>query len=71
MLLLRKIVFYILSAIYIVLCPLIILYAFGYIFTPDTERNITKTGVVYVATSPPGATVYVNKEIFPNKTSVA
>ncbi len=56
---LRKIFFYLLIAVYLFFCPLIILYALGYIYQPGTEQGIFKSGLIYLSTAPPGASVYV------------
>ncbi|MBL7073432.1 MAG: PEGA domain-containing protein [Candidatus Omnitrophica bacterium] len=58
---LRKILFYIFTAIYIVFCPLVILYAMGYIYRPGMEKGVVKTGLIAVASSPSHAEVYMNK----------
>jgi len=71
MLLLRKIVFYLFLFIYLIFCPLVILYALGYIFKPDTEKHIVETGVIYLATKPSGASVYMNKKSTENVTPTA
>lgn len=67
MLLLRKILFYLFFAIYLFLCPLIILYALGINFNPKTQ-TMKKTGVISISTIPAGATVYVDNELLPEKT---
>ena len=68
MVLLRKIVFYIFVLTYIILCPLIILYALGYIYKPDVEKHIMVTGDIHLSTLPTGASIYINDKIFDNKT---
>lgn len=60
MLILRKILFYIFAGIYIVLCPLLILYALGYIYEPGSKNGLVKTGLIYIATIPPNATISLN-----------
>jgi hypothetical protein len=65
---LRKLVFYVFTAIYIVFCPLIILYAFGYIYRPDEPNGVTQTGLIYLATAPTNAAVYINGSLYPQKT---
>ncbi len=60
---LRKIFFYIFAAIYVVTCPLLIMYAFGYILAPGTKDGYEKTGLIYLSTAPPGASVYVNGKL--------
>ncbi len=67
-LLLRKLVFYLFVAIYLVLCPLTILYALGYLFKPGSEHGIVKTGLLYLSTAPPGASVYIDKMRYTEKT---
>ena len=65
---LRKILFYIFAAAYIIICPLLILYAFGYIYEPGTEKGYAKTGLIYVSTAPAGADVYLNESLYTAKT---
>ncbi len=64
----RKILFYIFVGIYFVFCPLTILYALGYIFQPGSEQGLVKTGIIYISTAPPGATVYLGNRRFTRKT---
>lgn len=59
MLLLRKIFFYIFSLIYLIICPLIVARMLGFVFNPLTHR-LEKTGLIYVSTNPPDATVYID-----------
>lgn len=66
--LLRKILFYVFAALYLALCPLIIMYALGYIYLPGEERGIIKTGLIYLSTAPEGATVYLNGSRFTGRT---
>ncbi len=68
MLILRRIVFYVFVLCYIVFCPLVVLYAFGYIFKPQSEDIVVKTGILYFSTAPAGAVIYVNGEVTKNKT---
>ena len=67
MLLLRKIFFYIFALIYLVLCPLIVARMLGFVFNPSTHR-LVKTGLVYVSTNPPEATVYIDGRLAHQKT---
>ncbi len=67
MLVLRRILFYFFFLTYLVLCPLLILYAFGVIFKPENQ-SLQKTGIIYLATTPPGATVYINHQPFAEPT---
>jgi len=67
MLLLRKIVFYIFSLIYLILCPLIVARMLGFVINPQTF-HIIKTGLVYVSTNPPDASVYIDGRLARQKT---
>lgn len=60
MLWLRRVVFYAFLLVYLIACPLTILYAFGYVFRPGTEQGLLKTGVLSLSTAPPGAAIYLN-----------
>ena len=64
----RKIVFYIFFAIYLVLCPLVIFYAFGYIFTPKVEEGFVKTGLIRFETLPSNASISIADKRFIQKT---
>ncbi|MDD5633797.1 MAG: PEGA domain-containing protein [Candidatus Omnitrophica bacterium] len=68
MLFLRKIFFYIFLIIYLIVCPLIILYAFGFIFKPGGTTKVTQTGLIYLATAPTGADVYLDRKQYDRKT---
>lgn len=71
MLSLRKILFYCFIAVYLFFCPVLILYALGYIFSPVEGQGIVKSGLVYLSTTPPGATVYLGNRKYTNKTPAA
>lgn len=64
----RRVVFYFLFLLYLVLCPLIIFYALGYIFTPKLEEGFAKTGLVRIETLPSGASVLIANKRFSEKT---
>ncbi len=64
---LRKAVFYIFLIIYLIACPLILLYAVGYIYKPGTKEGFVKTGLISVATVPSGAKIYLNKSRYTQK----
>lgn len=64
---LRKIFFYLFLAIYIWVCPLVILYALGMRVNTST-KSIQKTGIISVSTIPPDADVVLNQRHFPKKT---
>lgn len=65
---LRKIFFYIFALVYCLLCPLLVIYALGYILRPGGEEGIIKTGLISLSTTPPGATVYMGKKRYTEKT---
>ncbi len=67
MLWLRKIVFYIFAFVYLILCPLIVARMLGFVISPLTH-HLVKTGLVYVSTNPPDATVYIDGRLAPQKT---
>ena len=66
----RRIVFYILVGVYLGACPLSISYALGYLVRPGSEHGIIKTGLVHVATAPPGASVYFGKSRYTDRTPI-
>ena len=54
---------------YIVICPLVIMYALGIVITPGAgSPNVVKTGIISLSSIPAGATVYINGTIYPQKT---
>jgi hypothetical protein len=67
MLWLRKIVFYIFVLIYLIVCPLIVARMLGFVINPLTHR-LVKTGLIYVSTIPPDATVYIDGRLDHQKT---
>jgi len=70
MLWLRKIVFYVFALIYLILCPLIVARMLGFVINPMTHR-LVKTGLVYISTNPPDATVYIDGCVAHQKTPIA
>ena len=56
---LRKIIFYIFSLTYLIICPLIVARMLGFVINPQTHR-LVKTGLVYVSNNPPDANVYID-----------
>ncbi|MBI3999941.1 MAG: PEGA domain-containing protein [Candidatus Omnitrophica bacterium] len=68
MLFLRRIFFYLFVAVYLIFCPLIILYALGYIYKPGAEQGIVKSGLIYLSTAPPGASVYFGNRRYTKRT---
>lgn len=70
MLWLRKIVFYVFALLYLILCPLIVSRMLGFVFDPAQQR-FEKTGLVYISTNPPDATVYIDGKLAHQKTPTA
>ncbi len=68
MILFRKILFYLFVAIYLVLCPIVIFYAFGYIFTPKVEEKFVKTGLIHLETLPANASISIAQKRLLEKT---
>ena len=68
MILFRKILFYLFFALYLVLCPIIILYALGYIFTPKVEEGFAKTGLIHIETLPGNASIAIANRRYAEKT---
>jgi len=69
MLLCRKIFFYIFCLIYLILTPLIIARMLGFAANPLTHRFV-KTGLVFVSTNPPDATVFMDGRMIHGGTPV-
>ncbi len=67
MLLARRILFYLFVLIYLVVCPLLILYSFGYIFNP-AKNKISQTGLLRVATAPSQAEIFLGRRRYRYKT---
>ncbi|GEM_PF-1802063 len=58
---LRKILFFIFTVLYIVLCPALILSSLGIVIKPGHgTKNVVKTGIIYVSSIPSGALVVLN-----------
>ncbi|MEI7751682.1 MAG: PEGA domain-containing protein [Candidatus Omnitrophota bacterium] len=68
MVIFRKILFYLFFALYLVLCPIIILYAFGYIFTPKVEEGFAKTGLIHIETLPANAPIWIANRHYGERT---
>ncbi|MFH1799324.1 MAG: PEGA domain-containing protein [Candidatus Omnitrophota bacterium] len=68
MIIFRKILFYLFFALYLVLCPMIILYALGYIFTPKVEEGFAKTGLIHIETLPPNAFLSIGNKRYIERT---
>jgi len=68
MALFRKVVFGLFVVLYLALCPVMILYSLGYAWAPGAQRHLVKTGLLSIASAPPGASVYVGKRHYTKKT---
>jgi len=64
----RKIIFYLFFAVYLILCPLVIFYAFGYILTPKVEEGFARTGLIHFETLPSDASILIADKRFTEKT---
>ncbi len=64
----RRICFYIFFSAYLVLCPLIVFYAFGYIFTPKVEEGFVKTGLIHIESLPEEASLSIANRRYAEKT---
>ncbi len=70
MILLRKVFFYLFAVVYLILCPIVILYALGYIWAPRSDQQIVKTGLIYLKTLPRDATTHIRNRVVAQKTPV-
>ena len=68
MAILRKVLFWVCVGAYLIVCPLTILYALGYVITPGAARGLVKTGLIHLATTPPGAAIYVEQRRYTGTT---
>ncbi|MCF7908627.1 MAG: PEGA domain-containing protein [Candidatus Omnitrophica bacterium] len=69
MLYLRKTLLFSFIAAYLILCPLLLLYSFGRIMRPGGEGDLA--GLIFLSSSPPGATIHVEGRRFTEKTPAA
>jgi hypothetical protein len=69
---LRRVLFYALVLVFLVLCPLAILYVLGYDIRPAKKQALVHGGDLYVASFPLGAALYVDgsRYVRPTPTSV-
>ncbi len=65
---LRKMFFYFVGLLYVVLCPMIILYALGYILTPHADERLVKTGMIHLESLPSKAQIYLDRKLIGEKT---
>lgn len=64
----RHLVFGLFVAVFLLVCPLLVLYALGYALRPGSEQGLVKTGLVSIATNPPGASVYLENRRYTRRT---
>jgi hypothetical protein len=67
MLLVRRILFVIFAVAYLIVCPLLILYSFGYVYDPLGEE-VARTGIVSLSTVPEGADIFLEGSRFVHQT---
>ncbi len=67
----RKLLFYILLVVYMVITPYAILYALGYWVSPAKGEIFNKTGLLSVMTEPRGARIFVEGKKYSHKTQAA
>ena len=67
MLLWRKTFFYVFVLIYLIVCPLLILYSLGIIFKP-ADQSLQKTGIIDLSSIPSEGIVYLNTKRLLEKT---
>lgn len=67
MLIARRIIFFIFLLTYLISCPLLLFFASGYVVNFFT-REVKQTGLVRLASFPPGAGIYLEKSRFVRKT---
>ena len=65
---LRKVVFYLFLLLYVVVTPLVILYALGYQIRPGQRETLVRTGLISLGTSPEGARVFLGNSRYRWKT---
>ena len=63
----RKKIFFVFVSIYIIGCPILMLYTLGFWFNPNTS-NIVETGVISINTNPSGADIFLNNRNINQKT---
>ncbi len=66
----RRFVFYFFVIIYLIVCPSTIFYALGFYIKPGADYGIVKTGLIYLSSTPSGASVSINGLMYKEKTPV-
>ena len=62
----QKIFFYLFILIYLILCPILLLYSFGFL----SKSNLEPKGELYLSSTPKGASVYIGNRRYSEKTPV-
>jgi len=62
----RSFLFYVSALIFFIGLPFILFFALGYKFNTHNFKFV-KTGIIFVKTQPPGADIYLNGRLFPEK----
>lgn len=65
---LRRILFYVFLAAYLVVTPQVILYALGYLYRPGDERGLVRSCLIALDTSPAGARIHVGESRYARRT---
>jgi hypothetical protein len=65
----RKALLFFFIALFVILLPIILLYAFGFRWDSETER-LTRTGLITVKSFPEDTSIYLNGDLIQNKTPV-
>ena len=63
----RGVLYYLSVAVFILGLPFILTYTMGFQFDPRTLK-FTRTGIISLKTEPPGASVYLDARLVPEKT---
>ncbi len=70
MVVLRRIFFYLFVGLYLVACPLTILYTLGFLIHPLGPEGVVRTGLIALSSTPSGASVYVENRRYSQQTPV-
>jgi hypothetical protein len=67
---LRKILFWIFVAVYLALCPNLILHSLGIVIKPGNQK-VVKTGIIHISSIPAGASIILNGKPLNEETPTA
>jgi hypothetical protein len=65
---LRRTLFYLFLLAYLLVCPVLLLFMLGYDIRLGGQKQLVRTGDLYVASFPAGAALYVDGSLYPHKT---